>query len=238
MIQSVSRAAVAALALVAAAGLAACGTTKVKDTEVAEKVKSEVLQPRGITNATVRCPKETEAKKDAAIKCTVSSGKERGSVTATVLDDDGKLGRYQSDVDKLQLAVIERNASREGASKGVVGTVDCPDSSKPRAGATLFCVGRIRGASFGVVIVRQTDAASNVDVTVQRRRLRTAQIERNISRAVRRQGINANVNCPDRVVAQRGSTFECTVRNPANGRQLTIVATQTDEIGNFRLRVK
>jgi hypothetical protein len=88
------------------------------------------------------------------------------------------------------------------------------------------------------VLVTQKDAASNVEVRVQRRRLRTAQIERNISKAVRKQGINAQVKCPARVTSQKGKTFECKVRNPANGRELTIVATQKDDEGNFDLKTK
>jgi hypothetical protein len=227
------------MAGLAATALAACGNEKVQDADVAKAVRAEVLVPRGITGARVKCPAETEAKKDAAIKCTVTDkDKNRGSVTATVLDEDGRLGRYQSDVDKLQMAVIETKAAEEGEADGIDGKVSCPDSTKPKEGATFFCTADIEDSGFGVVIVTQEDEASNVDVKVQRRRLRTAQIERNITRAVRKQVSGASVSCPDRVTSQKGKTFECTVRNPANGKSLTVVATQTDDAGNFRLKVK
>jgi hypothetical protein len=187
----------------------------------------------------VKCPAETEAKKDAAIKCSVvDKDKNRGTVTATVLDEDGKLGRYQSDVDKLQMAVIEKKAAEEGEADGIDGKVACPDSTEPKKGATFFCTADIENSGFGVVVVTQEDEASNVDVKVQRRRLRTAQIERNITKAVRKQVSGASVSCPARVTSQKGKKFECTVKNPANGKTLTVVATQTDDVGNFRLKVK
>jgi hypothetical protein len=220
-------------------GLAACGTEKVSDADVAKAVKAEVLVPRGITVARVKCPAETEAKRDAAIKCSVvDKDKNRGTVTATVLDEDGKLGRYQADVDKLQMAVIETKAAEEGEAAGIKGKVVCPDNTKPKKGATFFCTADIENSGFGVVVVTQEDEASDVDVKVQRRRLRTAQIERNITRAVRKQVSGASVSCPPRVTSQKGKTFECTVRNPANGKSLTVVATQTDDLGNFKLKVK
>ena len=227
------------IAGVSLTGLAACGTEKVQDTEVAKAVRTEVLVPRGIAGARVKCPAETEAKKDAAIRCTVTDkDRNRGSVTATVLDEDGKLGRYQSDVDKLQLAVIEKKAAEEGEADGVDGKVACPDNTKPKKGATFFCTADIENSGFGVVIVTQEDEASNVDVKVQRRRLRTAQIERKIATTVRKQVSGAAVSCPARVISQKGKTFECTVKNPANGKSLTVVATQTDDVGNFSLKVK
>ncbi len=231
--------ALVAMAGASTAGLVACGTEKVKDADVAKAVNTDVLVPRGIAGARVTCPAETEAKEDAAIKCAVTDrDKHRGSVTATVLDEDGKLGRYQSDVDKLQMAVIETKAAEEGEADGIDGKVACPDTTKPKKGATFFCTANIENSGFGVVIVTQEDEASNVDVKVQRRRLRTAQIERKITTAVRKQVCGASVSCPDRVTSQKGKTFECRVKNPANGRALTVVATQTDDVGNFRLKVK
>ena len=231
--------AVAMLGLVLVVGLSACSLVpkKLKDTEVADAVRANVLQPKGITAATVNCPAETKAKKGTAIKCTVNSGSDSGTVTATVLDSSGKLGRYQAEVDPIQVSVIEQKALDKGRGEGIVGDVKCPDSSKPRAGAVFLCTARIAGSGIGAVVVRQVDEASNVEVSIQRRKLRTAQIEANVARVLRRRGINATVTCPPRVTSQRGSKFRCRVRNPANGRTLTIEATQIDEEGNFRLRV-
>ena len=221
------------------AALAACGTEKLSDKEVAAEVKSKVLSPRGISGARVRCPAEAEAKKGAKIRCSVSDpDKNRGTVTGTVLDEDGKLGRYRADVGKLQMAVIERNAAKAGRSKGIEGEVECPDSAKAKKGAIHFCTADIRGSGVGIVLVTQKDTSSNVGVKVQRRRLRTAQIESKIAKAVSKQGINADVKCPPRVTSQKGKTFECSVTNPANGRQITVVATQKDDAGNFAVRVK
>jgi hypothetical protein len=227
------------IAVFALTGLAACGTEKLSDKDVAAGVRNQALAPRGITGARVTCPAETEAKRDEKIRCSVSDAdKNKGTVTATVLDEDGKLGRYKADVDKLQVAVVEKKATAAGSSKGIDGDVDCPDTTKPKKGAIYFCTADIRGSGIGIVLVTQKDAASNVEVKVQRRRLRTAQIERNISKAVRKQGINADVKCPRRVTSQKGKTFTCKVRNPANGREIRIVATQKDDEGNFDLEAK
>jgi hypothetical protein len=237
MLSRVAATAVTTAAL--AAGLSACGTEKVSDADVAKAVKSDVLAPRGITGARVKCPAETEAKKDAAIKCSVrDKGKRRGTVTATVLDEQGKLGKFQADVDPMQMAVIETKAAEEGQAHGVEGKVTCPDNTKPKKGATFFCTANIKNSGFGVVVVTQEDEASNVDVKVQRRKLRTAQIERKIQAAVRKQVAGAVVSCPSRVTSQKGKSFRCTVRNPANGKTLTVVATQTDDLGNFSLKLQ
>lgn len=220
--------------------LAGCGTEKLSGDEVAAEVRAEVLKPRGISSARVRCPKETEATKDTSILCTVADrDANKGVVVATVIDDDADLGRYRPDLDTLQIAIVERKAAEAGRAKGVQGKVNCPNTTEPKRGATHSCTANIRNSGLGVVIVTQRDqAASNVEVKVQRRRLRTIQIERNISRAVRKQGINADVRCPPHVTSQKGETFECKVRNPANGRELTVVATQKDDVGNFDLKVK
>lgn len=226
------------VASLAVLGLAACGTTKLKGGEVASQVKSQALQPLGLEGSTVKCPAETEAKKGAKIECDVTSGKDKGTVLATVQDEEGKLGQFKPDVEKLQNAAIEKNARKEGASDGVAGKVDCPATTKPKKGAVYFCTAKIRGSGFGVVVVNQESEAGDVSVRVQRRKLRTAQIEANITKEVKKQGIDASVQCPDKVTSQKGSTFECTVRNPANGKQITIVATQKDDEGNFSLKVK
>jgi hypothetical protein len=232
-------AATAVMTVALAAGLTGCGTEKVSDADVAKAVKTDVLTPRGITGATVKCPAETEAKKDAAIKCSVrDKGKRRGTVTATVLDEQGKLGKYQADVDPLQMAVIETKAAEEGQADGIEGKVACPKDTKPKKGATFFCTANIKNSGFGVVVVTQEDEASNVDVKVQRRKLRTAEIERKIQAAIRKQVAGAIVTCPARVTSQKGKKFRCTVRNPANGRTLTVVATQTDDLGNFSLKIQ
>ena len=230
----------ALVAVCALTGLAACGTEKLSDTDVADDVRTKVLAPRGITGARIKCPAETEAKKDKKIRCTVTDkDKNKGSVTATVLDEDGKLGRHKADVDKLQLAVVEKQAAETGRAKGIEGDVDCPEGLKPKKGAVHICTADIEGSGTGIVLITQKDvAASDLEVTVRRRRLRTAEIERNISKAVRKQGINADVTCPKRVVSQKGKSFECKVVNPANGRELTIVATQKDDAGNFDLKTK
>jgi hypothetical protein len=221
----------------AAVSLAACGTKEISADDAAKDVKLNVLTPRGIT-ATVTCPDKTKAEKDKTIKCTVKdSDGNRGTVVATIEDDKGKLGGYTSDVKKLQLAVIEKNAAETGASKGISGKVNCPSSTEPKKGAVFFCTAKITGSGFGVVLVRQTDAASKVDVTVQKRKLRTRQIEGNIRSALTKRGITATVTCPAKVTSQKGSTFTCTIK-AANGRSLKVVATQKDSEGNFSLDVQ
>jgi hypothetical protein len=157
---------------------------------------------------------------------------------ATVVDDHGDLGRYRPEIVRLQMAVLERKAAAAGRSQGVEGKVDCPETTAPRRGATHFCTAKIRNSGVGVVVVRQKDRPSNVDVTVRPRRLRTIAIERNILRALRKQGINAHVKCPSRVPSLKGRSFECEVKTAPNGRELTVVATQKDELGTFDLEVK
>jgi hypothetical protein len=232
------RALLAVAACLALLGLAACGTTKLEGPEVASQVKSQALEPIGLGDSTVKCPAETEAKVNAKIECDVTSGKDKGTVTATVIDEEGKLGKYKTETKEIQSALIEKNAAEEGSSDGVSGNVECPDTTEPKKGAIYFCTAKIRGSGTGIVIVNQESEAGDVSVRVQRRKLRTAQIEANITKEVKKQGIDASVQCPDKVTSQKGSTFECTVRNPANGKQISIVATQKDDEGNFSLKVK
>ena len=229
------RAAVAAASVLAVIGLAACGSTKLKGPEVASQMKSKALAPRGITDANVRCPAETEAKTGAVIECSVSSEGKKGDVTAKFADDEGALGDYKANVDEIQLALVEQNAEKEESG---LSQVDCPSSSKPKKGATFFCTGKISGSGFGVVIINQKAEDSSVKVRLQKRKLRTSQIERNITNAVKKRGINAQVKCPGTVTSQKGSVFRCSVRNPANGKQITIVARQKDSAGNFDLKVE
>ena len=89
-----------------------------------------------------------------------------------------------------------------------------------------------------MVIIDQTAEDSSVRVRLQKRKLSTSQIEANITKAVKKRGIDAQVDCPNKVTSQKGSVFRCTVRNPANGKQITIVATQKDSEGNFDLKVE
>ena len=227
--------AVAAAAVLTVLGLAACGSTKLKGLQVASQMKSEALAPRGVTNANVRCPAETEAKTGAVIECSVSAEGKKGDVTAKFADDEGTLSDYKPNVDEIQLALIEQNAKKEESN---LSQVDCPSSSKPKKGATFFCTGKISGSGFGVVIINQTAEDSSVKVRLQKRKLRTSQIERNITNAVKKRGINAQVSCPGTVTSQKGSVFRCSVRNPANGKQITIVARQKDSVGNFDLKVE
>jgi len=198
-------------------------------------MKAEGLQPKGITDAQVKCPAETEVKVDATVECQVTSDGKKGTVTAKFADDKGALKDVNANVDEIQLAVIEQSAERE--ESGLSG-VDCPSSSKPKKGATFFCTGKISGSGFGVVIIDQTGEDSSVKVRLQKRKLKTNQIEANITKAVKKRGIDAQVDCPNQVTSQKGSVFRCTVRNPANGKQITIVATQKDSAGNFDLKVE
>jgi len=226
---------VAAAAVLAVLGLASCGSTKLKGPQVASQVKSEALAPKGITKATVNCPAEIEAKAGAVVQCSLTSEGKKGDVTAKIADDEGTLSDYEADVDEIQLALIEQNAEEEESG---LSQVDCPSSSKPKKGATFFCTGKISGSGFGVVIINQTAEDSSVKVRLQKRKLRTSQIERNITKAVKKRGINAQVSCPGTVTSQKGSVFRCSVRNPANGKQITIVARQKDSVGNFDLKVE
>jgi uncharacterized protein DUF4333 len=235
MIRSLRAPLLALCAVLALTGLTACGTTKVKGSDVSKDIESDVLEPRGIDNATVTCPDETEAKKDATIKCTVKADGENGEVTATMTNDDGDLGDFKPDVEDIQRKVIEDNAAQEGASKGITGDVKCP-AGTPKDGAVFFCTAEIRG-STGVVIVTQTDEESNVTVKVPQRNLTTAKIERQIEKLLAKQDITATATCPAKVKLKVGATFECSVE-ATNGRSITVVATQKDEKGNVGLKVK
>jgi archaellin len=240
MSSSTTRWALVALATVlATVGLSACGTKKLKDKEVCDEVKSNVLEPKGITGATVKCPSETEAKKDAKINCTVTKGGDRGQVTATVLDKDGKLGKFDSKVEDLQRAVVVSNASEKAQSKGVSGDVDCGKGTTPKKGAIYFCTANIKGSGTGVVLVTQKDERGTVDVLVRKKNLTTGKIEKQIGAAYKKKaGIDVTVKCPSKVKSRIGATFTCTVTNPANGRSQTIIATQKDTAGNFSLKIK
>ena len=226
-------AAVAVTAVLAILGLAACGSTKLKGPQIASQMKSEALEPKGVSGATVSCPAETEAKAGAVVECSVSSGGKKGDVTARIADDEGTLRDYKADVDAIQLALIEKNAEEEQSG---LSQVDCPSSSKPKKGATFFCTGKISGSGFGVVVVNQTAEDSSVKVRVQRRRLKTAKLTQNLEKAVEQRfpGINVNVSCPKSLESRKGQVISCTLKNPANGRQVTSRFRQkTSEANSF-----
>lgn len=228
----------ALLAALAMTVLAACGTKELSSNDVAKDVKADVLAPRGITGATVKCPDKTKAEKGKKVKCTVtSSDGSKGAVTATVEDDGGNLGGYKPDLKKVQLAVIEKNASESGRAQGISGNVNCPTATEPKKGALYFCTAKISGSGFGVVILTQKNTAGDVSVRVQKRKLRTRKIEASIRKELTKQGVTATVSCPARVTSQKGSRFSCKLKG-ANGRTLTVVATQKDSKGNFSLKVK
>lgn len=222
-------------AAIAAIVLAACGTTKVKGDDAANEVKQKVLVPRGITAATVTCPKSTEAKKDKTITCEVKAGGRSGDVTATITGDKGDLGDFKPNVEDIQRSVIERNAATAGASKGVSGDVSCP-AGTPKDGAVFFCTGKVHGTR-SPIIVTQTDEKGAVTVRTVQRNLTTAKIEKQIEAVVAKRGITANATCPSKVKLKVGATFDCSVK-ATNGRQITVVATQKDQKGNVGLKVK
>ncbi|MDQ3720195.1 MAG: DUF4333 domain-containing protein [Actinomycetota bacterium] len=230
-----SRGAVVVLAaLMAVLGLAACGSTKLKGPQVASQMKSQALAPKGITNATVSCPAETEAKAAAVIECSVASEGKKGDVTAKIADDEGTLSDYKADVDEIQLALIEQNAEEEEPG---LSQVDCPSSSKPRKGATFFCTGKISGSGLGVVIINQTAEESSVKVRLQRRKLKTGGLTRSLEKQVEKlnPGVNAQATCPKLLESRKGQVIACTVRNPANGKQVTIRFRQnTSEANSFK----
>ena len=224
------------LAALPMAVLGACGTKELSSKDVAKDVTTDVLTPRGVTGATVKCPK-TKAEKGKKVNCTVrGSDASKGTVNATVKDEDGNLS-YKPDLKKVQLAVIEKNAAEAGRSKGVSGKVNCPTASEPKKGALYFCTANISGSGFGVVILTQKNTAGDVSVRVQKRKLRTRQIEASIRKELTKQGITATVSCPSRVTSQKGSKFACHLK-AANGRTATVVATQKDSAGNFNLKVQ
>jgi Domain of unknown function (DUF4333) len=219
-----------------AVSLAACGTKEISAKDAAKDVRAGALAPIGVRAAVV-CPDKTKAKKGKQITCRVkdADGK-KGTVTATMTNDDGKLGKFEPDVKKLQVAVIQKNATTAAAAKGVDGKVFCPSTITPKAGSTYTCFASVKGSGLGQVKVTQTTPKSEVTVAVVRRKLRTRQIQANIRKALSKRGINATVTCPPRVTSKLGSTFQCTVS--ANGKSLKVVATQTDSSGNFRLKVQ
>lgn len=226
------------LAALVMTALGACGTKELSSKDVAKDVTTGALAPRGITGATVKCPAKTKAEKGKKVKCAVrGSDGSKGTVTATVKDEDGKLSAYKPDLKKVQLAVIEKNAAEAGRSKGISGKVNCPTASEPKRGALYFCTANISGSGFGVVILTQKNTAGDVSVRVQKRKLRTRQIEASIRKELTKQGITATVSCPSRVTSQKGSTFACHLK-AANGRRATVVAKQKDSAGNFSLKVQ
>lgn len=227
---------VAVAAALAVLVLAACGSTKLKGPQVASQMKSEGLAPKGITNATVSCPAETEAKAGAVIQCSLTSEGKKGDVTAKIADDEGTLSDYKPNVDEIQLALIEQNAEEEESN---LSQVDCPSSSKPRKGATFFCTGKITGSGFGVVIIRQTAEDSSVNVKLQRRKLKTGGLTRSLEKQAEKlnPGVDAQVTCPKNIESRKGQVIACTVRNPANGKQITIRFRQaTSAADSFKLK--
>jgi hypothetical protein len=198
-------------------------------------MKSEALAPKGITNATVQCPAETEVKVGATVECSVTADGKKGNVTARFADDKGGLTDYQLNAKKILIANLEKRIEEQQSN---ISGVACPSNIEPKAGGRYVCFGTISGSGLGKIAVTQTSEDGSVTVQAQKRKLRTNQIEQNITNAVKKRGINAQVDCPNTVTSQKGSVFRCTVKNPANGRQITIIAKQKDSAGNFDLKVE
>lgn len=234
MIRSPRAPLLAICAVLALTGLTACGTKQLKGSDVSKDIESDVLERRGIDNATVTCPDETEAKKDDTIKCTVKAHGENGEVTARIENDDGDLGDFKPDVEDIQRKVIEKNAAKEGASKGITGAVKCPGGT-PKDGAVLLCTADVKGTP-GNVIVTQADEESNVTVRVVQRKLTTARIESQLDARLKKQGTAGDATCPPRVKAKVGATFECTLEL-ADGRTFSVTAIQKDEKGRVTLKL-
>jgi hypothetical protein len=233
-------AAVCLTALLATAGLTACGTEKVSESDAAKQVRTEALAPKGITGARVTCPSDTEAKKGATIRCSVAdSDSNKAVVVVPILDDKGKLGVPKGDTADMQRAVIERNATAKAKTQGASGAVKCGEGTKPRKGAIYICTAPTRSSGTAAVLVTQKDERGQVNVLVRQKRLTTAKIQRQIAAQYKKQvDITVKVKCPSRVKSRIGATFTCTVTNPANGKSQTIVATQRDTEGNFALKVR
>jgi len=168
------------LALASVPYLAGCGTATFKGPEVAAQVKSQVLSPKGITDATVICPAEVDIEPDYlgdaedSFECSVTSGDWKGTVTVTArVSSAGHhyLSDFKADVDSIQLDLIEENAQKD--AQGRLSRVDCPSPGKPKKGAIFFCTGKISGGGFGVVVIDQTSEDSGVEVRLLRRKLRT-----------------------------------------------------------------
>jgi len=231
---NLARCAAIAAAALSAVLLAACGSTKVTGPGLEAKMKSEALAPKGITNATVKCPAETEVKVGATVECSVTADGKKGNVTARFADEEGALKDYNANVDDIQVALIEDNA--EEAEAGL-SKVKCPSSTKPKKGATYYCIGDIPGSGFGVVTITQTADDSSVRVKLQRRKLKTGNFSKRLEKQVEKQvpGVNAEVTCPKNIESRRGQIISCTVRNPANGKQITIRYRQTtSEADSFK----
>lgn len=236
MTSKTRRYAAALITALVAISLAACGTKEISADDAAKDVKAGALAPKGI-KATVTCPDKTKAEKDKTIKCRVRDAKKnKATITATIQNDDGKLGAFKGDTKKLQYAVIQRNATKQANAKGVDGNVFCAQVQEPKQGATYSCFASVKGSGLGQVKVTQIDDKGDVSVKIVRRKLRTRQIEANLRNALSKRGITANVSCPARVTSQVGSTFTCTVS--ANGKTLKVIATQQDAGGNFKLKLQ
>ncbi|MBA3300450.1 MAG: DUF4333 domain-containing protein, partial [Thermoleophilaceae bacterium] len=196
-----------ALGALAALALSACGTTKVKNTDVSEKVEAAVITPNGLTGATVTCPKETEAKKNAQIKCTIADDEgNKGAATVTVVDEEGELGAVKGDTDDLERAVVLENANEEAKKKDVSGELDCSETTKPEKGAIYVCTGKVKNSGPAGVVVTQEDDKGDVSVIVSQRRLSTARIKRQIAAQYKKKAkLRVKVSCPAKVKSEIGS---------------------------------
>jgi Domain of unknown function (DUF4333) len=80
----------AALALVVAVALTACGEQTLDVAEV-ESTIGQRLTRNAKQKVTVRCPEEVKIKKGDSFDCTASGKRGRTTVTVTQLDDNGRV---------------------------------------------------------------------------------------------------------------------------------------------------
>lgn len=149
--------------LLAAAGLAACGS----DTVDGDKVEMEIEQQLSTATAeiaSVSCPADVEEKEGAKFSCDaeLAGG---GSAVITVTQQENNEFTYQAKDGSVRIAddSLEPYLEQRLAAQGVGAEVDCPKLVNVKAGESATCGAMTAGGRQADLTFTWEDAAGSVD---------------------------------------------------------------------------
>lgn len=152
----------AAVAGLALAGLAGCGTTKIDPAKAEKLITNAVTQQARAKVKSVTCPEGKEAKKGGTFTCAVvGSDGSTGNVLVTMKDDGGAVDIsapfvHPRDIEAKVAAGIEGQTDVKDVK------VTCPEIIPGKAGAETTCQAE-GGGKKAVVAITQTNGDGGFD---------------------------------------------------------------------------
>jgi hypothetical protein len=133
------------------------------------------------------------------------------------------------DTGKTRAEIADALHARLGIS---VASVTCPTDVHPEAGGVFACTATGRDGTTATITVTQKNYKGEVRISAPL--LRVAQLQSTLAGKL---GGGVVLDCPDLVVAKRGTAFTCKARDAA-GATSSVRVTFTDGRGHVRYRVQ